>query len=912
MKYGTVKKMIKLSAASPQKDTNAISLGIGLHDTARSYGIRAGKGGPDDRGLAYTQGVLPAAMGGVAGGAAAGAATGSPFVASTLLSKKRRDKAISEGIQDFITVKSELARSGAKSLSDVLLNRDVSVDINPKISDMLSRRLKGAAGAGVIGAGVAAAGKGLYNAAEYELAKKLSSEKMNKLSAAPSNYVNMYNPNQPGQIIQVDPSQVQKYSQRGWMAPKDGTITGEMLGYSSKQQNEKPSPVDGEGKPMLARIAQGLAGTGAAIGNLRTGMTMASPDTTLYHGTSPNSAAAILGAGPDPSVTGLDTRFAGFADRLNSKMLANAVNTQLMDSGLDPSNDLLERVTDSARKEMSLAREQGIRNFDSVAAVERGARNALLAEGMAPEKIDELLKKARPNLVDAGKRIYLAQTPAVTALYGTNKSELQMINDAVKQTQQNPLAAMGTGLKSMANVLTGGVAPELAQSASKFRYDQAVKGVGSDISGTADAQRLMAALRDQDFDTVEQEIRRLNPSLPQEAIDKIKDRASKGTLGVSFGVRAKRDNLKSLSDFPFISGLLSLNPGLKHEASRYLQTFDPVNDLSVPESIPLQDFRNIDLLDTADSSPLLRLNTPNAKSTAITAAERLRGLRRGLPYLAVGGIGADFAQDAVRQKGLLTGQAFRAGKNKLTSMFSSPQEKQAAIFRESTLQGAREAGRALKYLAAPAAAAAGTGLAASYGYGKASKFIEKKLESPEMLQFREEKKKQLIASGKDPRAAESMANAAARQAILAIASQPIGVAAAATTAAISNPRRALKLLKGDATIREGLGAVGAGYAGAVGTNMMLNRAEQVRMGTDISDQSPMYAPLRGSKLEKSLRENPEYAGLADFVPALALPALGAYAGRKYYSGDYSKILRLANEYPDLNRPFKELTSSLAR
>jgi hypothetical protein len=266
----------------------------------------------------------------------------------------------------------------------------------------------------------------------------------------------------------------------------------------------------------------------------------------------------------------------------------------------------------------------------------------------------------------------------------------------------------------------------------------------------------------------------------------------------------------------------------------------------------------------------------------------------------------------LRKKGLLTGQAFRAGKNKLTSMFSSPQEKQAAIFRESTLQGAREAGKALKYLAAPAAAVAGTGLAASYGYGKATKFIEKQIESPEMLQFREEKKQKLIAAGKDPRAAESMANAAARQAVLGIASQPIGLAAAALTAAISNPRRAVKLLKGDATVREGIGALGAGYAGAIGTNMMLNRAEQVRMGTDISDQSPMYAPLRGSKLEKALREHPEYAGLADFAPALALPALGAYAGRKYYSGDYSKLLRMANEIPELSRPFKELANSFRR
>lgn len=188
MKYGTLKKMIKLSFAPPQGDTNSVPLSIGLSDTARSYGIRAGKGGQDERGLAYSQGTLSAAMGGVGGGGLAGAVTGSPFVTSTLLLKKKRDKAISQGIQDIITAKSELAKAGLLSVADTVLDRDVSVNLSPKMSNLLSRRLGAAAGAGAIGAGLAAAGRGLYNAAEYEAAKRLSSPENQGLKTASVEY----------------------------------------------------------------------------------------------------------------------------------------------------------------------------------------------------------------------------------------------------------------------------------------------------------------------------------------------------------------------------------------------------------------------------------------------------------------------------------------------------------------------------------------------------------------------------------------------------------------------------------------------------------------------------------------------------------------------------------------------------
>jgi len=652
---------------------------------------------------------------------------------------------------------------------------------------------------------------------------------------------------------------------------------------TTEQQNQSAD------KPLLGRIAQGLAGTGIATANLRTAKTMGSPDAVLYHGTSPSSAAAIMGGGPDPSVTGLDTRFSGFADRLNSKMLANAFNRHLMDAGLQPSDDLLERMTTAAREEMDLARSRGIQGFDSIAAIERGATKVLMGEGIAPDKIEQLMQKARPAMQEAGKRIYMAQTPRVTAMYGTPKSELEMIQGRLDEMATDPVAAAKKNLTTMLNVFTGGVVPEVTQTLDKMKYERDVKGLTSKAQSTDDVKLLMQAIRDQDPNTVRQELRRLNPSLTDKTISDITNKMFAGDLGVTFGVRAKRDNLKSLSDFPMVSGLLSVNPGIKHELAGFLPTFDPVNDLSVPESIPLKDFRSVDLLDNRTGTPFLRLDLPN-KSDPISMGERLRALKRASPYAGVGLLGADLAQDAIFQKGTLTGRGIKAGVNKIRSLYTSPQEKKAA-FSPSTLEGLREAGSALKLMAVPTAAIGATSVGAAYGYGKASDFIEKKLRTPEMVAFKEKERKKLISQGKDPRTADSLASAAARNVVLNLVAYPAILGGAAVSTALANPNRAVRLLSGKATTKDYTGGMLTALAGGIAVPTAMGRSEQSRVGKDISDMNILAMPLKGSKVDTAIRDRPYLAGLVDYPAAIALPALGAYAGKKHYSGDYVAGLR---------------------
>jgi len=709
-----------------------------------------------------------------------------------------------------------------------------------------------------------------------------SAKRMIKLSAAPKKKINMYNPEYPGHILQISPDQVQEYAQQGWIAPENGIITGDQLA-------EKPKSKDTKDKPLLGRMMQGLTGTGIATANFRTAKTLGSPDTTLYHGTSPSSAAAILGAGPDPTVTGLDTRFAGFADRLNSKMLANAFNRHLMDAGLEPSEELLSKVTQSAREEMDFARARGIQNFDSIAAIERGATNALREAGVSDAKINEVIQKARPKMQEAGKRIYLAQTPAVTSLYGSKKNEAQMAGDVFKNIATNPGAQLMNTLKTTANALTGGVLPEVSQTLKKIQYERQVGNSTAQAQSAGDVKGLMAAIRDKDSRGIENEMRRLKPDISADDIRKIQGMAQDGSLSASFGVRANRANMSSLSDFPFMSGIFSSNPGLKHEFARYVPTFDPVNDLSVPESIPLQDFRSVDLLDTNSGTPVFRFNTPNT-SSAITGAERLRALRKASPYAALGLLGADMAQDAVRQKGLLTGHALRAGHQKVKSFFGGPREKTAAISR-STVEGIRESGRALKNMAIPAATVGGLGVGSAYLYDKARSALLSKLDTPEQRAAQEKYKAKLIAEGKDPRSAESAVKTLAGQTAANIVAQPAAYFGALAAPIIANPGRAYRFLKNAPMTKGDL--VGAGLtaaAGATAVPLAISMSENIRAGQDLSDQGIATLPLKGTKIEEIVRDRPYLASLASYPAVMAIPVAGAYAAKKHYSGDYATLL----------------------
>jgi hypothetical protein len=206
--------MGKSAAVENGQSPSGVGMGVGLLDDARAYGIRAGKGGPEDRGLAYSQGVLAAGGAGVLGGAGAASIIGSPFITSTLLSEKRRNAAIEQGIKDVATLRMEGLRFGGQQVVDAarkgleevaavdpattslgtagqrtatsVLNAANSVlpsapasaataqGLSPESLDVIKRRGRAAVGGSLVGFGVGALGKGLYNAAEYSLGKNLA------------------------------------------------------------------------------------------------------------------------------------------------------------------------------------------------------------------------------------------------------------------------------------------------------------------------------------------------------------------------------------------------------------------------------------------------------------------------------------------------------------------------------------------------------------------------------------------------------------------------------------------------------------------------------------------------------------------------------------------------------------------
>jgi ABC-type branched-subunit amino acid transport system substrate-binding protein len=355
----------------------------------------------------------------------------------------------------------------------------------------------------------------------------------------------------------------------------------------------------------------------------------------------------------------------------------------------------------------------------------------------------------------------------------------------------------------------------------------------------------------------------------------------RGDLGTAFGVSASRTNMKSLSDFPLLSGIMAVNPGVKYTASDLLPSLDPTKDLSVPENIPLRDFRNMDLVDVATDTPLLRMGFDNPQRK-IDLAERLVGLRKAAPYAALGLLGADIAQDAVRQKGMYSAKPFKA----FLDRKKKRQEKQASVLKGSTVEGLKAVGRAARSMALPAAAVGGTGFLAAKGYGAAGNYIEKQLQSPSMVAFQEAEKKRLIDEGKDPRVAENMAAKASRMAVLQAAAFPAGIGGGLLSAGISHPRTIRNIFKGQLPASgKGLISLPAtAFAGYLAVPSMMGRAEEVRLGKDLSDQSPLTVPFKGSKIEKFVRDNPEYAGIPDLAVMGTIPLLTTYVGKKHYSG----------------------------
>jgi hypothetical protein len=200
------------------QDPDQAGLSLDLKDTPRAFGIRAKKTGQDERGIAYTQGMGAAALGGAATGAAAAATTGRasqlsllrPGVAEESLVQGAHDVGVVQRAANRASAAGGLAggvaaaksyATGASSIPKDAVDaarwaangspaqgkaiREGTVAgisaaakelADPALREVLARRgkvaLKGAALIGAAGAGL----KGLYNATQYEAAKTLTTK----------------------------------------------------------------------------------------------------------------------------------------------------------------------------------------------------------------------------------------------------------------------------------------------------------------------------------------------------------------------------------------------------------------------------------------------------------------------------------------------------------------------------------------------------------------------------------------------------------------------------------------------------------------------------------------------------------------------------------------------------------------
>jgi hypothetical protein len=141
-----------------------------------------------------------------------------------------------------------------------------------------------------------------------------------------------------------------------------------------------------EGRDIPGRIASVGAGMTMASGTLPVAAKGAlSPAPMLYHGTTLSSANKILNV-PVDGQTGILTRFAGKAGRLNEKMLSEAVARSLEDSGVNLTDDEIIRFVLGTKRRLSEA--SMISNTD-------------------PEVLARRYSKARHGVVrEAGKRAH--------------------------------------------------------------------------------------------------------------------------------------------------------------------------------------------------------------------------------------------------------------------------------------------------------------------------------------------------------------------------------------------------------------------------------------------------------------------------------------------------------------------------
>jgi hypothetical protein len=652
----------------------------------------------------------------------------------------------------------------------------------------------------------------------------------------------------------------------------------EKIARQSYLTEEEQKAVDKGGWDPLSRIFMGTAGFSVAASAAPLAAKAGSPSPTVYHGTTLQSADNILNTAVATEYTegkrafkGLATRFAGKAGRINEMMLAEEVGrtvdrlgvklseSELSDLVMDAKHkitttsflhsiqdQLPERGTwnyvnqmrfkgspmqalfgrqidpDDFRDYVSFRNGAARVDYDATRIAQDSAEKFLRRKGVAPEVVEQVSGELKKNLKWSGKRIYFGWHPATVAVWGEEgfKEANWMMRKAMEQSSKDKKRQM---VESVLDVYTFGARHEAAEI-KKLVSHRPQKTTTMTLS---EASEKISALR--------------------------KAGAEKSVV---FGAKVPAGSLRWMTDFPGLSTLMSINPGIKFSVANFLPNYDPARDLSIHVDVPSEHFRSIDIIDTK-TGQFERINIKGFGSPKVKPSAYLKGLARAAPFAALAAVGLDLVQSSIRKEDTYLRKAL-TGRLALL-----PSKKNPSVKRWQKVASAKgEALGALKALLPGIVGGAIAGTAAEAA-------VEKALPAKEM---------------KDMNKAQAAAYQAARTSAMAVPAFLAGAALGASPIYLKNLIKGRKSSVVDHLLAYGLGTMGAATAAqAVQSTDMTRRGYPPEMSTALN------VPLSTEKGRKLTDKYPQAAAVIPIAASAATIPVLLYAARKHYPGHYLKL-----------------------
>ena len=666
------------------------------------------------------------------------------------------------------------------------------------------------------------------------------------------------------------------YWSRKHLWPKRQKADGSAL---KKEASKKKESKEKKKKSLLHRGMGALAGGGMVLGSTPVISAMANPYHTMYHGTNLNSADLIFNNELEDGFRGLSTRFAGQAGRLNASMLANSATKALYDLDIPLTRDQEIAIVDKAMANMDATR--GTPDFDSVKAVLDAAKEELPKSGVEPDKVDNVIDAIKGQVVKSGKRIYGSTGAHTVADWATSGNEAD-----IAISKLNPLTGYKIQLKGLVNTLTGGFFPELNEKIKSFKFNRKANKRKANLT----RQELGGVLKSLNAggSLSAEDIKKLGLSAAE--AEELKTLVTEGRLGTSIATRVPVGEGAMLNDFPGLNVAMAVNPGIKHTLGEFLPNMDPSKDLSYAEDIPIEHFRTVDLVDNKTGTPLRRIVLDSPQSPKISLKGLSKGLAKASPYAAIGALGLDTLQANLLDRDSYTTKGIRA----LANM--GGQKKEASLFSGSTRRGLRASLETAKSVVPGALLGGAAGIGSDL-------LVEKGMDA---VRGSEDYKKSI----QDQAAANTALGMAADEAALAARvgartaiGGPLAALGGAATALIPGAnRRAIggivDVIKGkklpSQLIDHARGVVGlplTAAGGLVAASVAQGANATVLEGGDLTNVSPILAPLEGTLIGDKMKETPGLAATVPLAAMASVPIMGAYGLRKYYGGHLSKGLR---------------------